>query len=74
MKWLPSNPRGVFAAVSLVLIVIMIIAVGWGQAVFFRNAVIEREAVIMHDMVTALANEYLVDEDMTHYAEPAARR
>ncbi len=74
MKWLPTNPRSVFAAVSLVLIVTMIIAVGWGQAVFFRNAVIEREAVIMHDMVTALANEYLVEKDMTHYAEPTARR
>jgi signal transduction histidine kinase len=74
MKWLPSNPRRVFAAVSLVLIVIMIVAVCWAQAVFFRNAVIQREAVIMHDMVIALANEYLVEDDMRHYAEPAARR
>jgi signal transduction histidine kinase len=74
MKWLPSNPRSVFAAVSLVLITIMIIAVCWGQAVFFRSAVIQREAIIMHDMVTALASEYLVPDDLTHYAEPAARR
>jgi signal transduction histidine kinase len=74
MKWLPTDPRSVFAAVSMILIVVMIVAVCWGQTVFFRNAVIQREAVIMHDMVTALASEYLVDEDVIHYTAPTARR
>ena len=74
MKWSPTQPPQVFTAVSLALIAAMVIAVSLGQSVFFRDAVIEREAVIMHDMVTALAGEYLTQRDIERYAEPAAKQ
>ena len=74
MKWLPTHPPHVFTAVSLALIAAMVVAVSLGQSAFFRDAVIEREAVIMHDMVVALAGEYLTQRDIEHYMEPGAKQ
>lgn len=73
MKWSPTQPPQVFTAVSLALIAAMVIAVSLGQSVFFRDALIEREADIMHDMVSALASENLTQQDFERYTEPAAK-
>jgi signal transduction histidine kinase len=66
---LPRTPPAIFAFVSLLLIVMTALATGYVQSDFFRNAVIQREAVIVRDMVGALALKELSAEDMTRYAE-----
>lgn len=73
MKWFPSRPPRLFAAVSLLLIVATLVATSLTQSRFFRDAVIDREAVIVRDMVHALALRELVAADLEHYADPAAQ-
>ncbi len=67
------TPLQLFAAVSLLLIVATLAATSQTQARFFRTAVIDREALIVRDMVAALALKELSAEDMARYAEPAAQ-
>jgi len=74
MKWMPSQPLHVFTTVSLALIVAMVVAVSLGQSVFFRAAIIERESIILHDMVVALAGEYLTPRNFERYTELAAKQ
>ena len=70
---LPRTPPAIFAFVSLLLIVMTALATGYVQSDFFRNAVIQREAVIVRDMVGALALKELSAEDIARYTEPAAQ-
>lgn len=74
MKRLLSSPLHIFSAISLVLVLAMVIAVSASQSTFFKGAVIQREAVIMHDMVTALVRKGLTPWDLIRYREPAAQR
>lgn len=65
----------VFAVTSLIMIVAMVIAAGLTQAPFFRQAMIERESMLVRDMVNALALEHgLSAFDLEHYTEAAAQR
>lgn len=73
MKRLLSSPLHVFSALSLVLVLAMVIAVSSSQSRFFKDAVIQREAVIMHDMVTALVRKGLSGEDLIRYREPSSQ-
>lgn len=73
-KWLPLRPLQAFAVTSLVLVVAMVVAVSFVQSRFFRDAVIERESVIVHDIVTALAQENLSPLEFEHYTTPEARK
>lgn len=74
IKWLPLKPLQAFAVTSLVLVVAMVAAVSFVQSGFFRNAVIERESVIVHDIVTALAQEGLTPHEIEHYQTPEAKK
>lgn len=73
MKWLPLKPLQAFAVTSLVLVAAMVVAVSLVQSRFFRNAVIERESVIVHDLVVALAQEYLSPREFEQYDTPGAK-
>jgi len=74
MKWLPLKPLQAFAATSLVLVAAMVVAVSLIQSRFFRDAVIERESVIVHDLVVALAQEYLSPREFEHFETPEAKQ
>jgi signal transduction histidine kinase len=63
------TPLQLFAAVSLLLIVATLAATSQTQARFFRSAVIDREALIVRDMVAALALKELSADDMARYAD-----
>jgi len=67
------SPLQLFAAVSLLLIIATLALTSQTQARFFRTAVIDREALIVRDMVAALALKELSAEDMARYADPAAQ-
>lgn len=58
-----TSPPGMFAAVSLLMIVAMVVGTGLTQVPFFRQSIIEREAAIVRDMVNALALEHGVVAD-----------
>ncbi len=73
VKWLSAAPLRQFTVVSLVLILAMVLAVSYGQWVFFRDAVIAREAVVVHDMVVQLASEHLTRRDFENYREASAK-
>ncbi|MBK5205483.1 MAG: HAMP domain-containing histidine kinase [Polaromonas sp.] len=73
MNKLTTPPR-MFAIISLLMIVAMVIGTGLIQAPFFRQSIIEREAVIVRDMVNALAMEHgIVASDLENYTDADAR-
>lgn len=70
-----TSPPRMFAIISLLMIVAMVVGTGLIQAPFFRQAIIEREAVIVRDMVNALASEHgLAASDLQNYTHANASR
>lgn len=64
-----------FALISLLIIVVMLIAAGMTQAPLFRQAIIDRESVIVRDLVNALTLEHFVTaSDMENYSDFLSRR
>lgn len=70
---LRATPLQIFAAVSLLLIVATLAVTSQTQARFFRTAVIDRESLIVRDMVAALALKELSAQDLARYADPGAQ-
>ncbi|MCM2253512.1 MAG: HAMP domain-containing histidine kinase [Ramlibacter sp.] len=69
-----TTPPKMFAAMSLLMIVATVVGTGLIQAPFFRQAIIDREAVMVGDVVNALARVHgLSGADMRNYSEAAAR-
>ena len=73
MSLLPRTPLAIFAVVSLLLIVLTAMATGYVQSSFFRDAVIQREAVIVRDLATAIAARDLRAEDLDYPGDAAAQ-
>lgn len=71
MTLLPRTPPAIFAFVSLLLIVLTALATGYVQSSFFREAVIQREAVIVRDLATAIAARDLRAEDLDQPGDTA---
>ena len=68
-----TSPPRLFAIISLLMIIVMVVATGLTQAPFFRQSIIDRESVIVRDMVNSLALEHLVSvANMEHYADADA--
>jgi signal transduction histidine kinase len=64
-----------FAIVSLLMIVAMLTAAGLTQTSFFRQTIIDREAVMVRDMVNALAIEHdLSPSDLDGYTDALAQQ
>jgi hypothetical protein len=64
-----------FAAMSLLMIVATVVGTGLVQAPFFRQAIIDREAAMVRDMVNAVASEQgIAAQDLTNYTDPEARK
>lgn len=73
MKSLLRTPPAVFAFVSLLLIVLTAMATGYVQSNFFRQALIQREAVIVRDLANAIAARDLRAEDIEQPGDMTAR-
>ena len=68
-----TSPPRMFAIISLLMIVAMVVGTGLIQAPFFRQSIIEREAVIVRDMVNALASEHgITASDLQNYTDADA--
>ena len=70
-----TTPPRVFAAISLLMIIAMVVGTGLIQAPFFRQAVIDREAAMVRDMVNALASAHGVSaSDLENYTGANAQK
>jgi signal transduction histidine kinase len=77
VRFLVTPPHW-FAIVSLLLIVVAAIVTSMTQSSFYRQAIIQREAAIIHDMVQALVSREqhereLTLEDLKHFEGPGAQ-
>jgi signal transduction histidine kinase len=70
-----TTPPRMFAALSLLMIIAMVVGTGLTQAPFFRQSIVDREAAIVRDVVNALAAEHgLFAADMQDYAQAASKQ
>ena len=70
-----TSPPRMFAIISLLMIVAMVVGTGLIQAPFFRQSIIDREAAIVRDMVNALAMEQGISaSDLQNYTDTEARK
>lgn len=70
-----TTPPRQFAAISLLMIAVMVVATGLIQAPFFRQSIIDREAAIVRDLVLALTRSAgLSAADLRDPASEAAQR
>lgn len=69
------TPPRMFAIVSLMMIIIMVVCTGLIQAPFFRQSIIDREAVVVRDLVNALSLEHgVLLSDFQDYSSGQARQ
>lgn len=69
-----TTPPRLFAAISFLMIIAMVVGTGLIQAPFFRQSMMDREAAIVQDMVFALTlGQHVSATDFQHYTDPAAR-
>lgn len=74
MAPLTSPPR-MFAAISLLMIIAMVVGTGLIQAPFYRQSIMDREAAIVRDVVNALAREHgITASDLLNYTDVEARK
>ena len=70
-----TTPPRLFATISFVMIIAMVVGTGVIQAPFFRQSMIDREAAIVQDMVYALTVDQDVSAlDMQNYTDGEARQ
>ena len=70
-----TAPPRIFAAISLLMIIAMVVGTGLIQAPFYRQSIMDREAAIVGDMVNALALAQGVSgADMQNYQADETRR
>lgn len=70
-----TTPPRLFAAISFLMIIGMVIGTGMIQAPFFRQSMIDREAAIVQDMVYALTVDQDVSaSDLQNYTDHDAKQ
>jgi len=70
-----STPPRLFAAISFLMIIAMVVGTGLTQAPFFRQTIIDREAAIVQNLVYALTVDQDVSaSDMHNYTDGQARQ
>jgi hypothetical protein len=65
MRLRPTPPQ-TFTVFSLLFIIMMVVVTDLTQSSFFRQAIINRESEIFHDIVSVLALKELSSSDLTH--------
>jgi len=76
---LRMTPPQMFAGISLLLIAVVLVVSNLTQSTFFRQAIVERESVIVRDVVKAIIHEEegeneLTPADMERYTEVTAKK
>lgn len=70
-----NTPPRLFAAISFLMIIAMVVGTGLTQSPFFRQIIIDREAAIVQDLVYALTVDQDVSaSDLQNYTSPQARQ
>lgn len=70
-----TTPPRMFAAISLLMIIAMVVGTGLIQAPFFRQSIMDREATMVRDVVNALVLEHAVSaSDLQNYTDIEARK
>lgn len=70
-----TTPPRIFAGISLLMILVMVVATGLIQAPYFRQSIIDREASLVRDLVFALTVEHDVSAaDLKNYTNEEARK
>jgi signal transduction histidine kinase len=70
-----NTPPRMFAAMSLLMIIAMVVGIGLTQAPFFRQSIVNREAAIVRDVVNALTSEQgLAEGDMENFTDATSKR
>ncbi len=64
----------VFNLVSLCLIVLMVLAVGFTQTAFYRDAMLQRQGNDIRDVAEALAAQSITPEDMENFRDPDVQK
>lgn len=59
------TPPQMFAAISLLLIVVVLVVSDITQSTFFRQAIVKRESIIVRDIVKAIIHEQELDNEIT---------
>ncbi len=68
-----TTPPRLFAAISFLMIIAMVVGTGLIQAPFFRQSMLDREAVIVQDMVYALTvGQDVAASDLQNYTDQDA--
>ena len=62
---LRMTPPQIFAGISLLLIAAVSVVSGLTQSTFFRRAIVERESVIVRDVVKAIIHEEEREDELT---------
>jgi signal transduction histidine kinase len=69
-----TSPPRLFASISLLMILVMVVATGLIQAPYFRQSIIDREAAIVRDLVFALTVDHDVSAaDLDDFTKDEAR-
>jgi signal transduction histidine kinase len=69
-----TTPPRMFAAMSLLMIIAMVVGIGLTQAPFFRQSIVDREAAVVRDLVNALTSaQGLAEGDMQDFAAASSR-
>lgn len=70
-----TTPPRLFAAISFLMIISMVVGTGFSQAPFFRQSMIDREAAIVQDLVFALTVDQDVSaSDLQNYTDHEAKQ
>lgn len=70
-----TTPPRMFAAMSLLMIIAMVVGIGFTQAPFFRQSIVDREAAVVRDLVNALTSQQgLAASHMEDFAAAASRQ
>ncbi len=70
MRLLLKTPMRTFTLLSLVLIIMVMLGVGFVQSIFYHRAITEREGNDIRDVAEAMASRYLNLEDLKNHRDP----
>ncbi len=79
LTWPRLTPPQIFAALSLLLTILIVMGITFTQSTFFGQAIIDRESIIIRDMVEAIVlaqeqEQHIYPGDLDNYLEPDAQQ
>lgn len=74
MRFTMKTPMRTFTLLSLGLISLMVLGVGFAQTAFYRDAMLQREGNDIRDVAEAVASQHLFLKDMDNFENADAQR